>query len=91
MVSEKFCLHLHANAARFFWSLFREYENLKEARKVSSEMTEKLKKELFAANSKLQRTVSDLENTKEELESTQKDLKNADKEILVRILFFSLQ
>ncbi|XP_071900168.1 E3 ubiquitin-protein ligase TRAIP isoform X1 [Anas platyrhynchos] len=59
-----------------------EYENLKEARKVSSEMTEKLKKELFAANSKLQRTVSDLENTKEELKSTQKDLKNADKEIL---------
>eukprot|EP00075_Anas_platyrhynchos_P022845 XP_027312098.1 myosin heavy chain, clone 203-like [Anas platyrhynchos] len=63
-------------------SLKKEYENLKEARKVSSEMTEKLKKELFAANSKLQRTVSDLENTKEELESTQKDLKNADKEIL---------
>ncbi|NWZ22554.1 TRAIP ligase, partial [Asarcornis scutulata] len=63
-------------------SLKKEYENLKEARKVSSEMTEKLKKELFAANSKLQRTVSDLENTKEELKSTQKDLKNADKEIL---------
>uniref|UniRef100_U3I6F1 TRAF interacting protein n=1 Tax=Anas platyrhynchos platyrhynchos TaxID=8840 RepID=U3I6F1_ANAPP len=63
-------------------SLKKEYENLKEARKVSSEMTEKLKKELFAANSKLQRTVSDLQNTKEELESTQKDLKNADKEIL---------
>lgn len=54
MVSERFCLHLHANAARLFWSLFREYENLKEARKVSGEMTEKLKKELFAANSKVQ-------------------------------------
>nr|XP_013056314.2 E3 ubiquitin-protein ligase TRAIP [Anser cygnoides] len=63
-------------------SLKKEYENLKEARKVSSEMTEKLKKELFSANSKLQRTTSDLEKTKEELKSTQKDLKNADKEIL---------
>ncbi|KAM6248042.1 E3 ubiquitin-protein ligase TRAIP isoform 3-T3 [Spheniscus humboldti] len=60
----------------------REYENLKEARKTSSEMAEKLKKELFSVNSKLQKTVSELEKTKEELKSTQKDLKNADKEIL---------
>lgn len=35
------------------WSLCREYENLKEARKMSSEMTEKLKKELFSVNSKV--------------------------------------
>ncbi|NXC21426.1 TRAIP ligase, partial [Corythaeola cristata] len=63
-------------------SLKKEYENLKEARKISSEMTEKLKKELFSVNSKLQRTVSELEKTEEELKSTQKDLKNADKEIL---------
>ncbi|NXT34406.1 TRAIP ligase, partial [Pelecanoides urinatrix] len=63
-------------------SLKKEYENLKEARKTSSEMTEKLKKELFSVNSKLQKTVSELEKTKEELKSTQKDLKNADKEIL---------
>ncbi|NXK56962.1 TRAIP ligase, partial [Chauna torquata] len=63
-------------------SLKKEYENLKEARKISSEMTEKLKKELFSVNSKLQRTVSELEKTKEELRSTQKDVKNADKEIL---------
>ncbi|NXQ81539.1 TRAIP ligase, partial [Nyctibius grandis] len=63
-------------------SLKKEYENLKEARKISSEMTEKLKKELFSVNSKLQKTVSELEKTKEELKSTQKDLKNADKEIL---------
>ncbi|OXB78646.1 UNVERIFIED_CONTAM: hypothetical protein H355_002611 [Colinus virginianus] len=63
-------------------SLKKEYENLKEARKISSEMTEKQKKELFSVNSKLQKTVSELEKTKEALKSTQKDLKNADKEIL---------
>ncbi|XP_027742233.1 E3 ubiquitin-protein ligase TRAIP isoform X2 [Empidonax traillii] len=63
-------------------SLKKEYENLKEARKVSVEMTEKLKKELFSVNNKLQKTTLDLEKTQEELESTQKDLKNADKEIL---------
>ncbi|KFO92603.1 TRAF-interacting protein, partial [Buceros rhinoceros silvestris] len=63
-------------------SLKKEYENLKEARKTSSEMAEKLKKELFSVNSKLQKTASELEKTEEELKSTQKDLKNADKEIL---------
>ncbi|XP_061864541.1 E3 ubiquitin-protein ligase TRAIP [Colius striatus] len=63
-------------------SLKKEYENLKDARKISNETTEKLKKELFSANSKLQKTVSELEKTKEELKSTQKDLKSADKEIL---------
>uniref|UniRef100_A0A8B9PME0 TRAF interacting protein n=1 Tax=Apteryx owenii TaxID=8824 RepID=A0A8B9PME0_APTOW len=63
-------------------SLKKEYENLKEARKISSEMAEKLKKEVFSVSSKLQKTVSELEKTKEELKSTQKDLKNADKEIL---------
>ncbi|NXK38612.1 TRAIP ligase, partial [Piprites chloris] len=63
-------------------SLKKEYENLKESRKVSVEMTEKLKKELFSVNNKLQKTTSDLEKTQEELKSTQKDLKNADKEIL---------
>ncbi|NXT19958.1 TRAIP ligase, partial [Syrrhaptes paradoxus] len=63
-------------------SLKKEYENLKEARKISNETTEKLKKELFSLNSKLQKTVSELEKTEEELKSTQKDLKNADKEIL---------
>ncbi|NXS77823.1 TRAIP ligase, partial [Erpornis zantholeuca] len=63
-------------------SLKKEYENLKEARKISGEMTEKLKKELFSVNNKLQKMTSELEKTKEELKSTQKDLKNADKEIL---------
>ncbi|NWR23445.1 TRAIP ligase, partial [Emberiza fucata] len=63
-------------------SLKKEYENLKEARKISGETTEKLKKELFSVNNKLQQTTSELAKTKEELKSTQKDLKNADKEIL---------
>ncbi|NWH95543.1 TRAIP ligase, partial [Aegithalos caudatus] len=63
-------------------SLKKEYENLKEARKISVEMTEKLKKELFSVNNKLRKTTSELEKTKDELKNTQKDLKNADKEIL---------
>ncbi|XP_032638953.1 E3 ubiquitin-protein ligase TRAIP isoform X1 [Chelonoidis abingdonii] len=63
-------------------SLKKEYENLKEARKASNEMTEKLKKELFSANNKLQKTFLELEKMKEELKSTQKDLSNADKEIM---------
>ncbi|XP_029768519.1 E3 ubiquitin-protein ligase TRAIP isoform X2 [Terrapene carolina triunguis] len=63
-------------------SLKKEYENLKEARKASSELTEKLKKELFSANNKLQKTFLELEKMKEELKSTQKDLSNADKEIM---------
>uniref|UniRef100_A0A8C3F5T1 TRAF interacting protein n=1 Tax=Chrysemys picta bellii TaxID=8478 RepID=A0A8C3F5T1_CHRPI len=65
-------------------SLKKEYENLKEARKASSELTEKLKKELFSANNKLQKTFLELEKMEEELKSTQKDLSNADKEIMVR-------
>ncbi|NXR20049.1 TRAIP ligase, partial [Cinclus mexicanus] len=68
--------------ATYCVSLKKEYENLKEARKISGEMTEKLKKELFSVNNKLQKTTSELEKTKEELKSTQKDLKSADKEIL---------
>ncbi|XP_074861179.1 E3 ubiquitin-protein ligase TRAIP isoform X2 [Carettochelys insculpta] len=63
-------------------SLKKEYENLKEARKASSEMTEKLKKELFSANNKLQKTSLELEKTAEELKSTRNDLSSADKEIL---------
>lgn len=36
-----------------FLVVYREYENLKEARKTSSETAEKLKKELFSVNSKV--------------------------------------
>ncbi|KAJ6667776.1 hypothetical protein lerEdw1_016097 [Lerista edwardsae] len=63
-------------------SLKKEYENLKESRKASNDALEKLRKELFAVNHKLQKTDLELENTKEELKSTQTDLRNADKEIV---------
>ncbi|MEE6514312.1 hypothetical protein FKM82_022354 [Ascaphus truei] len=63
-------------------SLKKEYENLKEVRKSSSEMTEKLKKELFASNNKAQKTVLELTKAREELGSAQKELHNADKEIM---------
>ena len=35
------------------WSLHREYENLKEARKASGELADKLKKDLFSSRSKV--------------------------------------
>ncbi|XP_062979432.1 E3 ubiquitin-protein ligase TRAIP [Elgaria multicarinata webbii] len=63
-------------------SLKKEYENLKESRKASNDTKEKLRKELFSANHKLQKTVLELEKTVEELRSTQTDLRNADKEIM---------
>ncbi|XP_052632473.1 E3 ubiquitin-protein ligase TRAIP isoform X2 [Harpia harpyja] len=45
-------------------SLKKEYENLKEARKISSEMTEKLKKELFSVNNKsLKKKIDILQDT----------------------------
>ncbi|XP_059712210.1 E3 ubiquitin-protein ligase TRAIP isoform X2 [Haemorhous mexicanus] len=45
-------------------SLKKEYENLKEARKISGEMTEKLKKELFSVNSKsLKKKIDILQDT----------------------------
>uniref|UniRef100_A0A8D2LAT1 TRAF interacting protein n=1 Tax=Varanus komodoensis TaxID=61221 RepID=A0A8D2LAT1_VARKO len=63
-------------------SLKKEYENLKESQKASFDTKEKLRKELFSANHKLQNTVLELEKTVEELRSTQTDLRNADKEIM---------
>ncbi|XP_027693098.1 E3 ubiquitin-protein ligase TRAIP isoform X2 [Vombatus ursinus] len=62
-------------------SLKKEYENLKEARKASGELADKLRKDLLSSNNKLQKALSELDNIKEELKSTQKDLQNADKEI----------
>lgn len=62
-------------------SLKKEYENLKEARKASGELAEKLKKDLFSSRSKLQTVHSELEQAKLELRSAQKDLQSADKEI----------
>lgn len=62
-------------------SLKKEYENLKEARKASGELADKLKKDLFSSRSKLQVVYSELDQAKLELRSAQKDLQGADKEI----------
>ncbi|XP_053456235.1 E3 ubiquitin-protein ligase TRAIP isoform X1 [Nycticebus coucang] len=62
-------------------SLKKEYENLKEARKASGELADKLKKDLLSSRSKLQTVYSELDQVKLELKSAQKDLQSADKEI----------
>ncbi|XP_005410283.1 PREDICTED: E3 ubiquitin-protein ligase TRAIP [Chinchilla lanigera] len=62
-------------------SLKKEYENLKEARKASGEMADKLRKDLVLSRNKLQTVYSELDETRLELRSAQKDLQNADKEI----------
>ncbi|XP_073414975.1 E3 ubiquitin-protein ligase TRAIP [Dendrobates tinctorius] len=63
-------------------SLKKEYENLKDMRKSSSEMMEKLKKELFSSNHKVQMAEHELARTRDELGVAQKELENADREIL---------
>ncbi|XP_032996458.1 E3 ubiquitin-protein ligase TRAIP [Lacerta agilis] len=63
-------------------SLKKEYENLKESQKASNDTKEKLRKELFSTNHKLQKTILELEKTTEEVKSTQTDLRNADNEIM---------
>ncbi|VFV17343.1 traf-interacting protein [Lynx pardinus] len=70
-------------------SLKKEYENLKEARKASGELADKLKKDLFSSKSKLQTVYSELDQTRLELRSAQKDLQSADKEITVTSLSHS--
>ncbi|XP_047420191.1 E3 ubiquitin-protein ligase TRAIP isoform X1 [Sciurus carolinensis] len=62
-------------------SLKKEYENLKDARKASGELADKLRKDLVSSRSKLQTVYSELDKAKLELRSAQKDLENADKEI----------
>ncbi|XP_004676208.1 PREDICTED: E3 ubiquitin-protein ligase TRAIP [Condylura cristata] len=62
-------------------SLKKEYENLKEARKASGELADKLRKDLFSSRNKLQTVYSELDQAKLELKSAQKDLQSADKEI----------
>nr|XP_013015378.1 E3 ubiquitin-protein ligase TRAIP isoform X1 [Cavia porcellus] len=62
-------------------SLKKEYENLKEMRKASGELADKLRKDLVLSRNKLQTVYSELDETKLELKSAQKDLQNADKEI----------
>lgn len=47
----------------FSWPLYREYENLKEARKASGELADKLKKDLISSRNKV--TEWDQRGTKE--------------------------
>uniref|UniRef100_A0A6J0TBX9 E3 ubiquitin-protein ligase TRAIP n=1 Tax=Pogona vitticeps TaxID=103695 RepID=A0A6J0TBX9_9SAUR len=62
-------------------SLKKEYENLKESQKASNDTVEKLRKELFSTNHKLQKLFLELEKKEEVLINTYADLSNADKEI----------
>ncbi|KAL1782501.1 E3 ubiquitin-protein ligase TRAIP [Sigmodon hispidus] len=62
-------------------SLKKEYENLKEARKASGELADKLKRDLASSKSKLKTVYMELDQAKVELRSAQKDLQSADKEI----------
>ncbi|KAJ7316652.1 hypothetical protein JRQ81_002814 [Phrynocephalus forsythii] len=62
-------------------SLKKEYENLKESQKASNDAAEKLRKELFSTNHKLQKIFLELEKKEEELKNTHTDLRNADREI----------
>nr|XP_033782329.1 E3 ubiquitin-protein ligase TRAIP [Geotrypetes seraphini] len=68
--------------ATYCVSLKKEYENLKEAKKASHEMMEKLKKEVFAYNNKLKKTTLELNKTKEELTASENELRKADQEIM---------
>nr|XP_012378135.1 E3 ubiquitin-protein ligase TRAIP isoform X2 [Dasypus novemcinctus] len=63
-------------------SLKKEYENLKEARKASGELADKLRKDLFSSRNKLQTVYSELDQAKLDLKAAQKDLESADKEIM---------
>ncbi|XP_073501313.1 E3 ubiquitin-protein ligase TRAIP [Phyllobates terribilis] len=63
-------------------SLKKEYENLKDVRKSSSEMMEKLKKELFSSNHKVQTAEQERGRARDELGAAQRELENADREIL---------
>ncbi|XP_028612647.1 E3 ubiquitin-protein ligase TRAIP [Grammomys surdaster] len=62
-------------------SLKKEYENLKEARKASGELADRLKKDLASSRSKLKMVNTELDQARLELRSAQKDLQSADKEI----------
>uniref|UniRef100_A0A6Q2XY67 RING-type domain-containing protein n=1 Tax=Esox lucius TaxID=8010 RepID=A0A6Q2XY67_ESOLU len=62
-------------------SLKKEYDNLKGSIRSSNEMCEKLKREVFASNNKLQKATMELNSTKDDMKAVQKDLTNADKEI----------
>lgn len=62
-------------------SLKKEYDNLKGSLRSSNEMCEKLKKEVFASNNKLQKATLEMNHTKDCMRTVQNDLTHADKEI----------
>uniref|UniRef100_A0A4W4EL06 RING-type domain-containing protein n=1 Tax=Electrophorus electricus TaxID=8005 RepID=A0A4W4EL06_ELEEL len=62
-------------------SLKKEYENLKGGLKSSNEMCEKLKRDVFSSNNKLQKTIAEKNKLTEDMKSLQNDLTNADKEV----------
>uniref|UniRef100_A0AAY4A2M1 RING-type domain-containing protein n=1 Tax=Denticeps clupeoides TaxID=299321 RepID=A0AAY4A2M1_9TELE len=63
-------------------SLKKEYENLKGNLRSSSELCDKLRRELLTSNSKLQKATLEMNRTKEDIKAMQIDLTNADKEII---------
>ncbi|KAG7258810.1 hypothetical protein CRUP_017052 [Coryphaenoides rupestris] len=65
-------------------SLKKEYDNLKGSLRSSNDMCEKLKKEMFTSNNKLQKSSMEVSRTKEDTRALQKDLANADKEISLK-------
>lgn len=65
----------------FCISLKKEYDNLKGSLRSSNEMCEKLKREVFTSNNRLQKTTTEMNRTKEDMKVVQNDLTNADKEI----------
>ncbi|XP_063072479.1 E3 ubiquitin-protein ligase TRAIP [Engraulis encrasicolus] len=62
-------------------SLKKEYDNLKSSFRSTNDMCEKLRREVFMSNNKLQKATNEMNHAKEEMLATQKDLRNADKEI----------
>ncbi|XP_076124892.1 E3 ubiquitin-protein ligase TRAIP [Alosa pseudoharengus] len=62
-------------------SLKKEYDSLKSSFRSTNEMCEKLRREVFISNNKLQKANMEVNQTKEDMLAAQKDLTNADKEI----------
>ncbi|KAF4093553.1 hypothetical protein AMELA_G00003220 [Ameiurus melas] len=62
-------------------SLKKEYDSLKGCLRTSNEMCEKLKREVFCSNNKLQKVTLEMNRAKEDMKAFQNDLANSDKEI----------
>ncbi|KAF7693473.1 E3 ubiquitin-protein ligase TRAIP [Silurus meridionalis] len=62
-------------------SLKKEYDNLKGSLRTSNETCEKLKREVFSSNNRLQKATLAMNRAKEDMKALQNDLSNSDKEI----------